>query len=87
MLCQHAVNDLKQFREVSLTVAGMNYASLFNSINLQNTLRMQMKQLFRQRLHSGNKLSTVNYNTAPLKHSQKQENKACAPPRRFLRTA
>lgn len=77
MLCQHAVNDLKQFREVSLTVAGMNY----DSINLQNTLRMQMKQLFRQRLHSGNKLSTVNYNTAPLKHSPKRENKACAPPR------
>ena len=87
MPCQHAVNDLKQFREVSLTVAGMNYASLFYSINLQNTFRVQMKQFFRQRPHSANKLNVVNYNTTALKCSQKRENKGCAPQRQFLRTA
>ena len=62
MLCQHAVNDLKQFREVSLPVSGLNYGSLFYSINLQQPFRVQMKQLFRQRPHSADKHSAVPYN-------------------------
>lgn len=71
MLCQHAANDLKRFREVSLAVSGMGCASLFYSMKLQNPFRVQTKQFFRQSLHSADQLNAVNYNTTALKCSQK----------------